>query len=243
MKVDIYRFIDGSRQAKGATIIIDVFRAFSLECYLYSWGARRIFPVGSISDALDLKVKLESTYSSIPVITIGERQGVKIPEFDFGNSPSQIEPFKDRIKDAFIIHTTSAGTQGIVNSKNSDFVITGSLVNSKAVAQYIKEINPAEVSIVAMGNSGVKIAPEDELCAKYLKVLITETSNSIKDFEETILAKEIENLKLCGGKHFFDEENQEVFPKEDFYMCVKPNIFDFVIRNEGHEGNIKTSSF
>ena len=34
MNIQILEMIEGARQAKGLTVIIDVFRAFSLECYL-----------------------------------------------------------------------------------------------------------------------------------------------------------------------------------------------------------------
>lgn len=232
MEVQILRFIDGSRLAKGATIIIDVFRAFSLECYLYGWGASRIYPVGDIDEALILRDKIKKCEPSSKVITIGERHGVKLPGFDFGNSPSQIEPHRDLIKDAIVIHTTSAGTQGIVNSVNSDFVVTGSLVNARAVASYIKSVNPSEVSIVAMGNNGTRTALEDDLCAEYLKALIEGDMASIEAFENIDLPRRIEALKDEGGRHFFNPDNQEVFPSEDFFMCTKTNRFDFVIRNE-----------
>ena len=35
MKVKRLQLIEGAKQAEGLTVIIDVFRAFSLECYLY----------------------------------------------------------------------------------------------------------------------------------------------------------------------------------------------------------------
>ncbi|SCP99363.1 2-phosphosulfolactate phosphatase [Anaerobium acetethylicum] len=34
IKIEILQLLDGARQAKGLTVIIDVFRAFSLECYI-----------------------------------------------------------------------------------------------------------------------------------------------------------------------------------------------------------------
>lgn len=38
-----YGLIDGAKQAEGLTVIIDVFRAFSLECYLYIANDINIF--------------------------------------------------------------------------------------------------------------------------------------------------------------------------------------------------------
>ena len=36
MEIRILELIEGAKKAEGVTVIIDVFRAFSLECYLYA---------------------------------------------------------------------------------------------------------------------------------------------------------------------------------------------------------------
>ena len=43
IKIKILHLIDGAKQAEGLTVIIDVFRAFSLECYLYIANDINIF--------------------------------------------------------------------------------------------------------------------------------------------------------------------------------------------------------
>ena len=48
MIIETYHLIEGARQADGLAVIIDVFRAFSLECYLFAAGAGEIRPVGSV---------------------------------------------------------------------------------------------------------------------------------------------------------------------------------------------------
>ena len=55
------------------------------------------------------------------LILVGERYGKILPGFDYGNSPSQLEDAN--LKDKIIVHTTSAGTQGIANAKNADVII------------------------------------------------------------------------------------------------------------------------
>ena len=45
MKIRILKTIEGAKEAEGLTVMIDAFRAFSLECYLFAAGARRIYPV------------------------------------------------------------------------------------------------------------------------------------------------------------------------------------------------------
>ena len=45
MDIKVLELIDGAKQAEGLTVVIDVFRAFSLEAYLISQGAERIYPI------------------------------------------------------------------------------------------------------------------------------------------------------------------------------------------------------
>ena len=219
-KVNILHLIEGAKQAEGLTVIIDVFRAFSLECYLYDMGVKEIRPIGSVEDAFVLNKELPGS------VLIGERHGKKCEGFDFGNSPSTVRP--EEVKGKTILHTTSAGTQGIVNATGASEIITGSLVNAKAVAEYIKKSQPDTVSLVCMGYAGVRPAAEDELCAEYIKSLVEGVE--LPDFEQRIA-----DLQKHGGEHFFDEEQQEVYPKEDFFMCVKYDKFPFVIHFEKDE--------
>lgn len=236
----ILHLLSGARGASGLTVIIDVFRAFSLECYLYEFGAKLVRPVGSIEDAWALKEKIPDA------VLVGERQGIKLEGFDFGNSPSQIEAAADRIAGRVVIHTTSAGTQGIVNAQNAQEILTGSFVNAGAVAAYIRKTEEkahirqndggaantlqqegeAElpVSIVAMGTSAKVRAAEDDLCAEYIQSLIY-GEELPPAFEQRR-----QDLKNLDGKRFFDPSLSEHFPTKDYYMCIKKDIFPFVLR-------------
>ncbi|MBQ7760130.1 MAG: 2-phosphosulfolactate phosphatase [Acidaminococcaceae bacterium] len=213
-KVNILHLIDGAKQAEGLTVIIDVFRAFSLENYLYDMGVELIRPVGTIEDAFRLK---ETTPNSL---LFGERNGIKVEGFDFGNSPSSVTP--EIVKGKTILHTTSAGTQGVVNAKNATKILAGSLVNAKAVAEYIIETQPEVVSLVCMGWNAEVLAAEDELCAEYIK--------SILDGEELPnMDERVADLQFHGGEHFFNPETQEVFPEPDFWLCIKYNRFPYIL--------------
>ena len=213
-EVEILYYIEGAKKARGLTVIIDVFRAFSLECYLYEMGVSKIHPIGSIEEAFEMKKNFQNS------ILIGERRGKMCEGFDYGNSPSTVDG--EKVRDKIVIHSTSAGTQGIVNAVRADKIITGSLVNAKAVAEYILREQPKQVSLVCMGNNGVSPAPEDELCAFYIKSLLE--GKELEDMEDRI-----QQLRYHGGEHFFNENTQDVFPKEDFELCIKYNQFPFVL--------------
>ena len=217
MEIEILHLIEGARQAEGLTVVIDVFRAFSMECYLYAQGAREVRPVGTEEETFAWR-------SADPeCLLAGERHGRRIAGCDLGNSPSSIEGAAIRGKR--IIHTTSAGTQGIVNAVHADEVITGSFVNANAIAGYIRKQNPQKVSLVCMGKEGLAPAEEDELCAEYLKSLLT--AGKMPEIDRKLSA-----LRFGGGKHFFDPELQEVYPEQDFWMCIARDRFGFVLKIE-----------
>ena len=214
MDIRILHLTEGARQAEGLAVIIDVFRAFSLECCLADMGAREIRPVGAIEEALAWRER------DPECVLIGERHGRKLEGFDFGNSPSTVSP--EAIRGRRIIHTTSAGTQGVTGAAGAEEILTGSFLNAGAIAEYIRKRAPEKVSLVCMGREGLEEAEEDELCAVYLRSLLE--GRPMGDIDERL-----KGLRQGGGKHFFDPENQEVFPEKDFWMCIDRNRFDFVL--------------
>ena len=213
-KVNMLHLIDGAKQAEGLTVIIDVFRAFSLETYLYDMGAELIRPIGTIEEAFKLK---ETTPNSL---LFGERNGIKVEGFDFGNSPSSVN--SEIVKGKTVLHTTSAGTQGVVNATNATQILAGSLVNARAIAEYIIETKPEVVSLVSMGWNAEELAEEDELCAEYINSILD--GEDIPNMDERVAA-----LQFKGGEHFFNPETQHIFPEPDFWMCIKYDLFPYVL--------------
>jgi len=223
MKIEIFHLIEGAQKAEGLAVIIDVFRAFSMECYLYAAGAREIRPVGGIDELFAWKKRDESC------ILVGERHGRRIDGCELGNSPSSIDP--EKIRGRRIIHSTSAGTQGVVNAVHADEIITGSFVNAKGIVKYIRETTPEKVSLVCMGKEGLAPAGEDELCALYLQSLLTDSP--MPDIDRRLQA-----MRTGAGSHFFNPETQEVYPEPDFYLCIARDRFDFAIRIEKDESGL-----
>ena len=82
MNIKILQLIDGAKKATGLAVIIDVFRAFTVEPYIINNRAKKLIPVGDMQIAYDYKEQNDDC------ILIGERRGIKLPGFDYGNSPS-----------------------------------------------------------------------------------------------------------------------------------------------------------
>lgn len=216
MNITILQLIDGARAAKGLTVIIDVFRAFSTACYAVDQGIKKIYPIGDLRQALTLKQE------NPHYLLVGERNEQKPEGFDFGNSPTHI--ISQTIEAETMIHTTSSGTQGIVNASGAEEIITGSFVNAGAIISYIKERKPRNVSLVCMGYACQHPTDEDTLCATYIK---NELEGKANDFVAMI-----EQIRQGDGARFFDPQKQEWAPENDFKLCLDLNRFDFVLKVE-----------
>jgi 2-phosphosulfolactate phosphatase len=214
MEIRILQLTEGARQAKGLTVVIDVFRAFSLACYLADQGAKEIISVGNIEIAYTLKRE------NPDILLIGERNERMPQGFDYGNSPTHIRGIDFTGKT--IVHTTSAGTQGLVNAKHASELLTGSFINAPAIVRYIRRKNPEKVSLVCMGYSTQYPTEEDTFCAEYIR-------NSLLEMPTDIAAM-IEIMRNTSGKRFFEPQNQCHSPESDFHLCTELGKYNFVLK-------------
>ena len=214
MNIQILQLVEGARQARGITVVIDVFRAFSTACYVIDKGAEKIIAVGEVETAFKLKEEHPA------YILMGERNEIMIPGFDFGNSPYQVEHID--FKGKTIVQTTSAGTRGLVNVTGADEILTGSFVNADAIVRRIQSRNPEEVSLVCMGYSAEHPIEEDTYCAEYIR-------NGLQGLQ-TDYESITDNIRETSGARFFVPENQDHAPSTDFYLCLNLNRFDFVLK-------------
>ena len=225
MKTNIYHLKEGAQEARGLTVIIDVFRAFSLECYAFHNGAEKIIAVGDIVTAYALKKK------NPEFILLGERNEMIMPGFDFGNSPTHI--LNHDFTGKTLVHTTSSGTQGLVNAVHADEIITGSFVNAQAIIDYIKKQKPEVVSLVCMGYASLYPVEEDTFCAEYIKNALEGRKNNFDEMKKII--------RHTSGTRFFEEDKQDFAPSSDFELCLDLDRFDFIIRAERKDSHVVMS--
>jgi 2-phosphosulfolactate phosphatase len=214
MNIEILHLLEGARQAKGLTVVIDVFRAFSTACYAVAKGAGPVYPVGTVDEAFRLQKSLGNA------LLIGERNERPPEGFDFGNSPWFL--IQADIEGKAVVHTTSSGTQGIVNALHADEIITGSFVNASAIVRYIREKNPADVSLVCMGYACLYPTDEDTLCAEYIRNELTGLTSDWPGMKNQI--------RKGSGARFFERKNQSWSPEEDFELCLDRDRFGFVLK-------------
>lgn len=213
MRVRILDFVAGARSATGLTIVIDVFRAFSVACYAVDGGAR-VIPVGAAEDALALRERHPDW------LLAGERHARQLPGFDFGNSPTQIVAAD--LRGRTLVHTTHAGTQGLTNAVDADEVLTGSLVNAAALVRHAIARRVEDVSIVRMGHEARERCAEDDLCAELLACRLAG-----RDFDAGGIRERLRSAPAAAK--FFDPAATWA-PEPDFDYCTAIDRFDFVLR-------------
>lgn len=207
-------------KAKGLTVVIDVFRAFSTSCYVYANGAEKIIPVREIEEAYNLK------QNNPKYVLMGERDGYIQPGFDYGNSPSMIKNVD--FTDKTVILTTSRGTEGIMRVLgHADEILTGSFVNIGALVDYIKNKKPEYVSLVCTGISNEASPDEDTVCAEYIKNALLNKPNDFNKIKK--------HLKEGGYLDIFFDPAVKSHPEGDLAACLDINKFNFVTRVEKDE--------
>jgi 2-phosphosulfolactate phosphatase len=151
---------------------------------------------------------------------MGERRGKKIDGFHYGNSPGTIKDTD--FSGMTIIQTTGAGTKGIINAIEADEIILGSFVMAEAIVQYILEVNPKVVSLVAMGWNGKIKSIEDEFFADYIIQLLRGNSPVFKNIKKAI-------KQSPEAAKFFDATKKD-FIEDDFHCAMDLNRFNFILK-------------
>lgn len=139
-------------------VVIDVFRFTTAAQAALEAGAAGIFVVREIEEAL----KMHSADTSL--LLAGERHALKIPGFDFGNSPLEFPP--EEIKGRKIVWCTTNGTNAVTMAQEADRVILASLRSAKAAAQYVMD-QGLDCVLVPAGLRG-RYSLEDTWCAGYI---------------------------------------------------------------------------
>lgn len=215
MRVEIVDHVAGARGAQGIAVVIDVFRAFSVAPHAFACGAARVLPVGEIDEALAMRQRFPGA------VLVGERHARRLPGFDAGNSPSDLLALDLRGK--VVVHTTHAGTQGLVNATEAEEVLTGGFNNLTAVYRYLAERQPQQVTLVRMGHEARERCAEDDLYAESLAAML---GGAAAPSSETVRAA----LRDAPAAQKFFDPACDWAPEPDFTHCTAVDKFDFVLR-------------
>lgn len=220
-------FVAGAASARGVAIVIDVFRACSLIAHALHAGATRVVPVAEIEIARAMKA------ADPDALLVGERHARKLPGFDCGNSPTEV--LREHLPGRTLIHTTHAGTQGLTAAfAVADRVFTGALVNLSATIAAVRALQPAEVTVVAMGHEARERCVEDDLCRDALLAGLRGESLDSREW--------LPQLRAAPAAAKFFDPAADWAPLEDFAYCTAIDAVPFavtMVKGEGGRGELR----
>lgn len=143
-------------EVTGKTIVvIDILRATSSMCVAFKTGVNKILPVSTPEEC--------SLFKDFDFLCAAERNAVKLPGFDMGNSPFEFQ--NPLIKDRNIAFTTTNGTKAIKQSKElgAAQIVVGSFLNLDVLCNWLLH-QPNNIILLCAGWKD-KVNLEDTLFA------------------------------------------------------------------------------
>lgn len=149
--------VPADRLAGGVAVVLDVLRATTTILHALAAGCDAVRPCGTVDEARHVADHLPAG----KVVLAGERDGLKLPDFDLGNSPREFTAA--RVKGVTVVLTTSNGTRALLHATHADRVLVAAFANYSAVCEQLRaEKRP--VHILCAGDAG-GLALEDTLLA------------------------------------------------------------------------------
>lgn len=141
----------------GTAVIIDILRASSTMITALQNGATRVIPCGTTEEAFRLRE--QSPNESI--ILGGERGGVKIQGFDYGNSPAEYSTAA--VAGRTVVFTTTNGTKAILKASPAATILIGAFLNRAVIADRLLQ-ERRDTHLICAGTDGI-VTGEDVLFA------------------------------------------------------------------------------
>lgn len=208
--VRVYSPEDDPASIEGFTVVVDVLRAFSVSYYIAAARPDRYLVVESVDEAFRLRDLVPNP------ILVGERMGVKVPGFDYGNSPTEL--LGADLRGKTVVHTTTFGTKGLVRQPAANEVVVGSFVNAAAITKLVRERCLDRVNVYCTATPGRANGEEDYVFASYLDAAL---NGRDFDFRATV-----DRLRATTGAGFREDG---FAPASDFELCMILGRFDAVL--------------
>jgi 2-phosphosulfolactate phosphatase len=169
---------------QGRTVfVIDILRATTAMCAALNHGAKALIPVASTEEAL----RLAQTIGSADVLLAGEKDCVRIPGFNLGNSP--LEMTETAVRGKTLIVTTTNGTKALLASQGAAAVYAACAAHLSQAAEKAREVveRGGEVLLVCAGRDGA-FSLEDAYCAGRLAAATLESRKPRRGLNDAAIA-------------------------------------------------------
>jgi 2-phosphosulfolactate phosphatase len=206
-------------------VVVDVLRATSTISQALAAGYRRVLCCAEVDEARAL--------AGDGVVLGGERRAVRIPGFDFGNSPAE---FAGEPAGETLVLTTTNGTRLLLAAASRcREVLVGSLLNLSAVVEAARATGSDEVGVMCAGVAGEFVLDDAYVAGRIAEELRGNASDSCEaavrlartfaTAEEALAAsKSAANLRRAGLE-------------SDVAWCSRESVLDVVPRYRGMAGH------
>ncbi len=200
----------------GPVVVVDVIRAFSTAAYAFGAGARRIYLVATVEEALEFK------RAHPGAIAMGEDGGLRPEGFDLPNSPVLAAAFD--MEGRTLVQRTSAGTQGVVAAASATRLWCAGLVCASATAAAVEAAGLGPPTFVVTGwfaDRTDRPGNDDRLTAEYIDALrLGRDTDPVEVARRVAASDEALRTLALGSEH--------VHP-DDISLAVDVDRFDFAM--------------
>ena len=155
--VPVYGKMISSHISGSTVIVVDVLRSTSCITMAVKNGAERVIPAVDPGEAASIAGRLGIR----DCVLAGERGGIKLPDFNRGNSPAEYSA--ENVQGKTVVISTSNGTAAIHGSSAAKDVLIGAMINRTAVAKRALALGD-DILIVCAGTDGA-ISADDLIAA------------------------------------------------------------------------------
>jgi 2-phosphosulfolactate phosphatase len=219
VRVDV-DFTPDEAGAAPTGLVIDVIRATSTICQALASGYERVFCVAEVDEARALRETLGEG------VLGGERNAVRIPGFDLGNSPRE---YDEPAGETLVLSTTNGTRAVVAAAARCERVFIASLLNLGAVVRAARDAGD-DVVVVCAGVQGT-LALDDTFVAGRIVELLgwerTDAAEAAARLAATWSGAEEAFRASKSGRNLM-ENAPELEP--DIPFCARESVLEVVPR-------------
>jgi 2-phosphosulfolactate phosphatase len=197
------------------SIVIDVIRAFTVSHIAFIRGAREVFLVNTVEEALALKAQ-HAGY-----LLAGEIGALPIAGFDLDNSPHTFSTAD--LDGKSLVQKTTNGVKATLLALTAPTVFVTGLSNARKTALHVKQLASSipncRINIIASHPQD----DDDLACAEYIQ----DQMLGHNGIPVEVIQSRIKNAR--SAQKFFDSHQPE-FNEKDIPFCLREVDCDFVMQ-------------
>jgi 2-phosphosulfolactate phosphatase len=227
VKIDVFFTIPQIREElllKAEVILIDVLRATTTICHAMAAGCDSLIPVADLGEATSFVEVLDRK----SLVLGGEKDGLKITEFDLGNSPLEYTP--NVVGGKTLVLLSSNGSRALTRMRHLDRVLIASFANLGTV---VNGISAERDIVICCSGSADQFCLEDSVCAgmliNQLQQRFDSTTLELNDAARVgrILFEKYQNdLLTCFRESVHGRHLISIGMDQDLEVCSRINSLD-----------------